>query len=250
MTADPLDLTTTRALIAHTPGIMGAGIARRLREAGARVMSDLPVAPGADPRMAIAGAVDAADQELGGGNALVVGWGAEGAGGLLAASDEEIIGQIRANVEEPLWWIQSVILAVERRRATGRIVVLSSVGGIEPSRDGLLFAVTQAAVQTIARVAALEQGRAVQVNTLALGWCEDGPQSRVLERPGTREWVTEDIPTAHVTRVEEVADACAFLLSQAQRSLNGEIVRLDGGYSLTRGSRPSPWPAGGPGPAP
>lgn len=243
------ELTAVNALLAHMPGAIRHGIARRLETAGATVWKgEASLSCADDPRPGIEAAVEAAQRELGSISALVVGWEWEGPGGLLEVSDSEIARALRCNVEEPLWWIQAALRAMARSRTGGRIVLLSSVGGLAPSRDGLLFAVTQATVQTLARVAALEQGRTVQVNTLALGWCEGGAYAQVLERPGVRAWMKADIPTGRVASIEDVANACAFLLSDQARAFNGEVMRLDGGYSLTKGSRPSALPPAAPGP--
>jgi enoyl-[acyl-carrier-protein] reductase (NADH) len=38
----------------------------------------------------------------------------------------------------------------------------------------------------------------------------------------------------------DLAAAAAWLLSDDAAQLNGEILRLDGGYTITQGSRPDP----------
>jgi len=52
----------------------------------------------------------------------------------------------------------------------------------------------------------------------------------------------EDTPRGDLTTLEELAELVRWLASDAPSSLNGETLKLDGGFSLTRKSRPAPSP--------
>jgi NAD(P)-dependent dehydrogenase (short-subunit alcohol dehydrogenase family) len=52
----------------------------------------------------------------------------------------------------------------------------------------------------------------------------------------------EGMPRGDLTTLEELAGLVQWLASDAPSSLNGETLNLDGGFSLTRKSRPAPSP--------
>jgi NAD(P)-dependent dehydrogenase (short-subunit alcohol dehydrogenase family) len=91
-------------------------------------------------------------------------------------------------------------------------------------------------VQTLVRIAAIEYGvRGVRANAIAPGWREDA-----LPPELDPELAVSDTPTGRLTTDDELAATVAWLLSPDAEQLNGEILHLDGGYTITRGSRPDP----------
>jgi NAD(P)-dependent dehydrogenase (short-subunit alcohol dehydrogenase family) len=50
----------------------------------------------------------------------------------------------------------------------------------------------------------------------------------------------EDTPRGALTTLEELAALVHWLANDAPTSLNGETLKLDGGFSLTRKPRPAP----------
>ena len=60
-----------------------------------------------------------------------------------------------------------------------------------------------------------------------------------LDRDGER-ILREDTPRAQPTTLEELAELVHWLGGAAPASLNGDTLKLDGGFSLTRKTRPAP----------
>jgi enoyl-[acyl-carrier-protein] reductase (NADH) len=49
-----------------------------------------------------------------------------------------------------------------------------------------------------------------------------------------------DTPTGRLVTEADLAATVAWLLSDDAAQVTGEILHLDGGYTITRGSRPDP----------
>jgi NAD(P)-dependent dehydrogenase (short-subunit alcohol dehydrogenase family) len=75
----------------------------------------------------------------------------------------------------------------------------------------------------------------VRANAVAPGWRDDAlpPELDAVLAVG-------DTPTRRLATQADVAAAVAWLLSDEARHVSGAVLRVDGGYTLTRGSRPEP----------
>jgi NAD(P)-dependent dehydrogenase (short-subunit alcohol dehydrogenase family) len=90
-------------------------------------------------------------------------------------------------------------------------------------------------LQTVLRVSVIENA--------ATGFCATaialGPLAGMLGAEAERT-LREDTPRGDLTTLEELAALVHWLAAEAPESLNGETLKLDGGFSLTRKSRPAP----------
>ena len=92
------------------------------------------------------------------------------------------------------------------------------------------------ALHTLVRIAALEGGpNGVRANVVAPGWSEAAFPSEL-----DPELAALDTPLRRLVTPADVASAVAWLLSPAAAHVTGEILRVDGGYTITRGSRTNP----------
>jgi 3-oxoacyl-[acyl-carrier protein] reductase len=92
------------------------------------------------------------------------------------------------------------------------------------------------ALQTLVRIVAIEYGgRGIRANAIAAGWRSDAFPADL-----DRELAVSDTPTGRLGSAADLAAATVWLLSDDARQVNGEILRADGGYTITRGSRPDP----------
>jgi NAD(P)-dependent dehydrogenase (short-subunit alcohol dehydrogenase family) len=92
-------------------------------------------------------------------------------------------------------------------------------------------------LQTMLRVAVIENA--------ATGFCANaiavGPLAGSLEGDAGIA-ANEDTPRGALTTLEELAALVHWLAGDAPEALNGDTLKLDGGFSLTRKSRPAPTP--------
>jgi NAD(P)-dependent dehydrogenase (short-subunit alcohol dehydrogenase family) len=90
-------------------------------------------------------------------------------------------------------------------------------------------------LQTVLRVAVIENA--------ATGFCANaiavGPFAGSLD-PDADLNAREDTPRGDLTTLEELAGLVHWLAADAPAALNGETLKLDGGFSLTRKARPAP----------
>ncbi len=105
----------------------------------------------------------------------------------------------------------------------------SALVGVPMSVD---YVSTKHAVLGITRAAAAEvSGAGVRVNALAPGAVETPLFLQAVKLPGLREMVEAGHPIGRVAQPEEIAEAAAWLLSDAASFVAGACVALDGGYT-------------------
>jgi 3-oxoacyl-[acyl-carrier protein] reductase len=138
----------------------------------------------------------------------------------------------------------------------GAIVNISSISALV-GRSGpaeLVFndcySLANRSIQTLTETWAREGAPAVRVNELMLGFVETrhGPKTRGwnLLTPEQRTALIDHTPLGRIGRVEEVAKAVKFLVSDAT-FMTGAVIRMDGGYVLGA-DKTSPLPPGVVGP--
>ena len=113
----------------------------------------------------------------------------------------------------------------------GRIILLSSPPAVRPVHGAALQATAGAFLTTAAQVAAVELGSGgVTVNLVVPGWIEGHDPAGLAE--GT--------PAGRLARPQEVASVCAFLASPLASYVNGAVISVDGGFSITKSAGGSP----------
>ena len=144
-------------------------------------------------------------------------------GGVTTRDWEELAG---VHVLAPLLLAQQAAPALRRTR--GCIVHLLDVYAQRPLPGYALYCATKAALETLTRALAVELAPEIRVNAVAPGailWPED-----MGERE--RQAILQRIPLGRTGTSEEIAEAVRYLACKA-RYVTGEVVRIDGGRSLT-----------------
>lgn len=139
-------------------------------------------------------------------------------------------------------WAKDTFFAVQPwlreafERGSGAWVAVTSMLGTQPFLGGGAAGAGALALHTLVRVAALEGGpRGVRANIVAAGWGES-----TIPPTLDPELATADTPLRRLATPADIAGAVAWLLSPAAAHVTGEVIRVDGGYTITRGSRPDP----------
>ena len=120
----------------------------------------------------------------------------------------------------------------------GAIVNVSSHQAQRPVRGALTYATAKATVEGLTRALAVDYGQhGIRTNAVALGSIATERSDAHLDGldAGAADHFRREIrllqPLGRMGRASEVADAVAFLLSDAASFINGAVIPVDGGRS-------------------
>ena len=117
------------------------------------------------------------------------------------------------------------------RRRSGRIINISSVVALSGNVSQANYASAKAGLIGLTKSVAQElAGRGVTCNAIAPGFIETDMTGALSER--VQEAIGARIPMKRFGKPEEVAQAVAFLASDAAGYITGEVLRVDGGMAM------------------
>jgi len=115
----------------------------------------------------------------------------------------------------------------------GSIIVTSSVHQTIPKPGYLGYSASKGAIGNIVRTLALEFARdGIRVNAVAPGAIETPMNDGWLNDPRARAAVDAHIPMGRAGTAPEIAEAIAFLASDAASYVTGQTLYVDGGLTL------------------
>jgi NAD(P)-dependent dehydrogenase (short-subunit alcohol dehydrogenase family) len=119
---------------------------------------------------------------------------------------------------------------------SGAIVATSSIAGVKAVRPELHvgYDVSKAAVAHLCRMLGVEWAKAgVRVNAVGPGYTDTEMLAEVgRSRPEVMQMWLDDIPVGRLMERSEIANVVAFLVSDAASGITGQLVMVDGGYSV------------------
>jgi NAD(P)-dependent dehydrogenase (short-subunit alcohol dehydrogenase family) len=119
-------------------------------------------------------------------------------------------------------------------QGSGSIINLSSIGGQVGFAGAAIYAASKHAVEGLTKSAALEGARAgVRVNAVAPGPTDTDMLNRFVGRSEeAKAHFLATVPNGRASTVEEIAETIVFLASDEARSLTGQRIAVDGGYTV------------------
>jgi NAD(P)-dependent dehydrogenase (short-subunit alcohol dehydrogenase family) len=118
-------------------------------------------------------------------------------------------------------------------RGCGSIINISSVSGVRPQFEGLLYSMTKAALIMMTQSYALELGpKGVRVNCIAPGLIQTVLSEYYWKDEGRREKRIEGQPIRHLGQPAEIADIAVLLASDRASFMTGQTLVVDGGRLL------------------
>ena len=119
-------------------------------------------------------------------------------------------------------------------RGSGSIINISSISGIRPQYEGLLYSMTKAALIMMTQSYALELGpKNVRVNAIAPGLIATVLSEYYWKDEERREERLKQQPIKHLGQPIEIAEVAALLASDRSSFVTGQTITVDGGRLLS-----------------
>jgi NAD(P)-dependent dehydrogenase (short-subunit alcohol dehydrogenase family) len=232
--ASGIGLATARKLAAGGARVALLDLDREKAEAAARSIGGIAVV--ADVRDAAA--VDAACAEaaaaFGGLDFAFLNAGVGQVAPLHEYTPADVERLIAVNLLGVYHGLRSVVSHL-RQCGSGAIVTNASCSGIQPTRGEAPYSAAKAGVIALTQSAALEYGPAIRVNCVSPGMIRTPMSELLFKIPKLMDAFDDAIPAGRPGTAEDVADAVAFLFSDAARYVTGHNLVIDGGLSLVAG---------------
>src|SRR5216684_7673217 len=150
-------------------------------------------------------------------------------GHCLTIDDAQFGKMIEVNLKSAFRLIRRVAPGM-CQRGSGSIINISSISGLRPQFEGLMYSMTKAALIMMTQSYALELGPAgVRVNAIAPGLIQTvlseyywNDEARLRDRLATQ-------PIKHLGQPEEIAEIALMLAGDKASYLTGQVITVDGG---------------------
>ncbi|MGI0080688.1 MAG: SDR family NAD(P)-dependent oxidoreductase [Nitrososphaerales archaeon] len=121
------------------------------------------------------------------------------------------------------------------KRKSGKIVSVSSLAGrLGYDKGYSAYGPSKAAVDALTRVLAAEWGKYnINVNAISPYFIRTPLTANVLRDKEFYDWVLRGVPMNRLGVPEDIVGAVVFLCSRASDWVNGQIIYIDGGRSIT-----------------
>ena len=151
-------------------------------------------------------------------------------GGATELSDEVILQTMQINLLAPLRLIRGIAPEMIKRRY-GRIVNISSIWSEITKPKRLTYSMSKSALNSMTRTLAVEfAADNVLVNALAPGYVNT-ELTKQNNSPKEIELIKQNIPIRRLAEPEEIAEAAAFLASEKNTYITGQVIMSDGGFT-------------------
>ena len=137
------------------------------------------------------------------------------------------------NVKGTFFVTQALAHHWVERGAPGSVVTVGSQAGIVAIEDRAAYGSSKAAAAHLTRQLAFEWGRyGIRVNAVAPTFVPTELTASTLAKPEVADRLLGRIPLGRFGTADEVAEAVAFLLSDAASLITGHTLVADGGYTI------------------
>ena len=152
-------------------------------------------------------------------------------------TDDDFLECLNVNAKSAFLFTQAVGRRMKDARA-GHIVYISSIHDEKPTGCAFAYSVAKGAVQMLMRETAVDLAiYGVCVNVISCGPVEGDDELFESNLTKLYENLTDRIPLRRVGCIEDFASLALYLCGDENRFINGEDIRVDGGFLLNYGTR-------------
>lgn len=175
--------------------------------------------------------IEAGIAEFGGIDGLVTSAGIVKTGPSFDVTPETFREHMDVNVTGSWFYAQTVGKHMADQGG-GSIVMIGSVYGMGGAPNRAAYCASKGAVHNLVQALAVEWGPlGIRVNAVAPTGVRTPMVQDLIDRGlYNTAGVKARTPLGRLAEAEEIADSCAFLLSDAARMITGDILRVDGGW--------------------
>lgn len=254
MSLQLFDLTGKRALVTGSSQGIGMALARGMAAAGAQIVMNgrdrakldaaaqsmrddgfavHSLAFDATDHKAVRAAVDGFESEVGPIDILVNNAGMQHRGPLEDFPAEAFERLLQTNIASVFHVGQAVARHMIKRGA-GKIVNISSVQSAL-ARPGIApYTATKGAVTNLTKGMATDWAKyGLQCNAIAPGYFITPLNKALIDDAAFSEWLAKRTPAGRWGNVGELVGACIFLASEASSFVNGTVIFVDGGITIS-----------------
>jgi dehydrogenase/reductase SDR family protein 4 len=154
-------------------------------------------------------------------------------GPTLAADEAQFDKMVEVNLKS-VFRLVGLIAPGMCERGSGSIINITSIAGVRPQYEGMLYSMTKAALNMMTQSYALELGpKGVRVNAIAPGLIQTALGEFYWKDEGrfTKQLTTQAI--RHLGQPIEIAEVALLLASDRSSYLTGQTIIVDGGFLLS-----------------
>jgi len=156
-----------------------------------------------------------------------------GQGPCLAVDDGQFDKMVEVNLKSA-FRLTKLVAPGMCERGSGSIINMSSMSGLRPQFEGMLYSMTKAALIMMTQCYALELGpKGVRVNAIAPGLIETALSEYYWKDEERRAQILKKQPIQRIGKSEDVAEVALLVASDRGSYITGQTFVVDGGFMLS-----------------
>lgn len=151
----------------------------------------------------------------------------------LDISEEFWNNVLDTNLKAPFFWAQAAARQMIKQNEGGRIINISSVGGMVAQRENSPYGASKGGMNQLTRNLAVEWAKYnILVNAIAPGSFMTEGNEKHLSNPQNIQHNLTKICLERIGKPDEVIGTAVFLASEASTYVTGQILYIDGGWTV------------------